>query len=113
MGLTELEEGSVWNTMPPHTHQRRSEVYMYFQLPPEAVVFHLMGEPERTKHVVMRNEAGRALAQLVDPCRRGDAGLHVHLGHGRGKSGVSMIWTALPCSISAETTVHMTGEHEE
>lgn len=55
MGLTELEEGSVWNTMPPHTHQRRSEIYMYFNLPPSALVVHLLGEPDETKHIIMRD----------------------------------------------------------
>jgi 4-deoxy-L-threo-5-hexosulose-uronate ketol-isomerase len=55
MGLTELNEGSVWNTMPPHTHQRRSEIYMYFNLPPGALVFHMMGRPEETKHIVVHD----------------------------------------------------------
>ena len=56
MGLTELEEGSVWNTMPSHTHQRRSEVYMYFNVAPDALVVHLMGRPDETRHLIMRNE---------------------------------------------------------
>ena len=56
MGLTELETGSVWNTMPAHTHQRRSEVYMYFNLKPESVVLHLMGEPQETRHLIMRDK---------------------------------------------------------
>jgi 4-deoxy-L-threo-5-hexosulose-uronate ketol-isomerase len=55
MGLTELDEGSVWNTMPAHTHIRRSEIYMYFNLDKDSVVFHFMGEPEETRNLVIRN----------------------------------------------------------
>ncbi len=56
MGLTKLEPGSMWNTMPCHTHERRMEVYFYFNMPDDAVVFHMMGEPTETRHLIMRNE---------------------------------------------------------
>jgi 4-deoxy-L-threo-5-hexosulose-uronate ketol-isomerase len=56
MGCTDLAPNSVWNTMPGHTHIRRTEVYMYFGIEPGSVVFHFMGKPEQTRHIVVRNE---------------------------------------------------------
>jgi len=55
MGVTHLKQGSSWNTMPAHTHMRRSEIYMYFNLPATARVFHLMGPPHETRHIVIKD----------------------------------------------------------
>jgi 4-deoxy-L-threo-5-hexosulose-uronate ketol-isomerase len=56
MGMTALEPGCVWNTMPVHTHPRRMEAYLYFDMAEDSVVFHFMGEPTETRHLVVRNE---------------------------------------------------------
>lgn len=56
MGLTKLEQGSLWNTMPCHTHDRRMEVYFYFGMQEDSAVFHFMGEPQQTRHLIVRNE---------------------------------------------------------
>ena len=71
MGVTHLHSGSVWNTMPPHTHMRRSEVYLYFNLAPEAIAFHLMGPPQETRHIAMKN-----LQAVISP------GWSIHAGVG-------------------------------
>jgi 4-deoxy-L-threo-5-hexosulose-uronate ketol-isomerase len=55
MGFTQLETGSIWNTMSAHTHQRRTEIYMYFDMGKNDLVFHFMGKPEATRHLVVRN----------------------------------------------------------
>jgi len=56
MGFTELAAGNVWNTMPAHTHMRRSEIYLYFDLPDDHRVFHMMGPPKDTRHLVVANK---------------------------------------------------------
>lgn len=56
MGITQLNTGSVWNSMPAHTHNRRTEIYLYIDLDEKARMFHIMGEPAETRHIVMKNE---------------------------------------------------------
>ncbi len=79
MGFTELLNGSVWNSIPPHTHLRRNEVYFYFDVPEEQVVLHLMGEPSETRHLFVHNHQA-----VVSP----EWSIHA----GAGTASYSFIW---------------------
>ena len=83
MGMTELQPGSIWNTMPAHTHSRRMEAYFYFEIPEGDAICHFMGEPTETRHIWMKRRRGCAFARMVDTLSCRYPQLYLYLGYGR------------------------------
>ena len=94
MGYTILQPGSAWNTMPAHTHERRMETYLYFDMEPDTKVFHFMGEPSQTKHLVMSNEDA-----TISPS------WSIHTGV--GTSDYTFIWAMCGENITYEDMDHV------
>jgi 4-deoxy-L-threo-5-hexosulose-uronate ketol-isomerase len=94
MGMTILEPYNVWNTMPCHTHERRMEVYLYFDLPEDAVVFHFVGEPTETRHIIVRNEQA-----VISPS------YSIHSGV--GTTNYTFIWAMLGENLTFDDMDHV------
>ena len=99
MGMTSLKPGSVWNTLPAIQHDRRMEVYLYFDIPEDGFVMHYMGEPTETRHIIVHNEEAVISPKLVEFIQVVVL-RHIHLsGEWLEKIRISMTWMELIIKI--------------